>query len=182
MENVISTLSNVSFQFTEPLVSEWKVEDVKNWIQKTLPPHPRFDLPKIFEENDISGEKLLPLTEQDLINMKVESLGVRKDILSAISNLKQGNSHVQIHNFVGTESKKREREEQEEYNKMRKTTSDEELKDLLRDRLREKAEVYTLPIHFIRFLIHLEKTFHLKDEDPLQKKSSKIYAKSSTII
>jgi ATPase subunit of ABC transporter with duplicated ATPase domains len=47
-----------------------------------------------------------------LINMKVESLGVRKDILSAISNLKQGNSHVQIHNFVGTDSKKREREKE----------------------------------------------------------------------
>jgi hypothetical protein len=54
---------------------------------------------------------------------------------------------------------------------VKKTTS-EELRDLLRAHLREKAEVNAFPVHFIRFLLHLEKASHLRDW--WQQKLSKI--------
>jgi hypothetical protein len=46
------------------LVSEWKVEDVRKWIQNTIPSYPKFDLPKIFEDHKIRGRNLVNLTNE----------------------------------------------------------------------------------------------------------------------
>jgi hypothetical protein len=96
-------MSNSS-QLKDTLASEWKVEGVTAWIQITFTQYSKYGLPKIFEANDISGEKLLQLTEQDLINMKIESLGVRKDILKSITALKKG--ICLVYNIIETDLRK----------------------------------------------------------------------------
>jgi S-adenosylmethionine/arginine decarboxylase-like enzyme len=92
-------------------VSQWTIEQVGQWIE-TLSREKGIGnsdaLKQRFIENEIDGATLLKLNMSHL-----EKLGITKikDITlveEAISNLKQGNSHIQIHNFV--ETTKRERE------------------------------------------------------------------------
>jgi hypothetical protein len=70
-----------------------------------------------FIQNKIDGEALLKLDREFIRMLGITLVSDIIKIEEAISNLKQGNSHIQIHNFVGTDGKKREAEEKEESGK-----------------------------------------------------------------
>lgn len=73
---------------TSPVVEAWEVSDVSKWLRAT----DLADIPKvqeIFSQHQITGARLLELTDVELQqNLKINSLGKRRNILKALTYLK----------------------------------------------------------------------------------------------
>lgn len=68
-------------------ILNWTVEDVVRWLRKCG--FGKYEA--TFRSNDINGKHLLELGKEDLQNdLKITSLGQRKDILLEIEKLKKG--------------------------------------------------------------------------------------------
>jgi hypothetical protein len=106
MQQVGSTLQN------EKPIEQWSKEEAKQWLET----HFR-SLPTLFLEKGLTGKHLVQLvtTGTSVFEKLVPDDLLRLELIDMIDKQQKGNSHIQIHNFVGT--KKREREEKEESGK-----------------------------------------------------------------
>lgn len=75
----------VSYVFHSSYVSHF-VYFLQVWLEE----NGHKDLVKAFHKNGINGEQLASLSDDDLVSMKVDKLGVRKSLMKAISNLASG--------------------------------------------------------------------------------------------
>ncbi|XP_063680545.1 mitogen-activated protein kinase kinase kinase 20-like isoform X2 [Bolinopsis microptera] len=98
-ENEIESLKHKT-RFLNSMVPEekgvcgWKEIEVVQWINYNLPD---IDYSNEFFENSITGNRLLNLTENELLKMGISSVGHRMDILKAINELK--NKIQSLENF-----------------------------------------------------------------------------------
>ena len=73
----------------EPPVTQWSKEKVGEWIEKLLGGENGTLLKNLFIEQEISGDALFTITENQLEKLGIK-LGPRNLIIQAISKLKEG--------------------------------------------------------------------------------------------
>ena len=97
------------------IVSQWDIKEVSKWLDKVglVKEFPNIDIISLFENNDINGKALLLLENEDLREMGIQSIGIRKAILYHIAEMKKG--------FKNGKNDINQSQENEEINKKKKT-------------------------------------------------------------
>lgn len=88
VENEEQTVNKQKKQQNEKDFEKWSKEEVGKWIEKGLSQYPYLEAS--FLKQEVTGDKLLILTNEILQNTFNIAWGARIDILSAISKLKEG--------------------------------------------------------------------------------------------
>ena len=82
-----TSIGDYPFEIHE--VRNWNIKQVASWVRLTLQKFPFEDIEATvlqFENNQILGEVLHSLTKDDLTDMKVRKVGLRRVLLQAIDD------------------------------------------------------------------------------------------------